>query len=83
MEISVLRGSVARKSEGPSDGFGGRSRGPPAKGSKVTKAHQCLSGEHLQQGDEVVSISEVLVQVRDVPLGLWGEDGRHTLTTGC
>ena len=34
------------------------------------KAHQCLSREHLQQGDEVVSISEVLVQVGDVSLRL-------------
>lgn len=45
---------------------------------KVTKAHQCLSGEHLQQGDEVVSISEVLVQVSDVSLGLRTQEKRHS-----
>lgn len=43
-------------------------------GSEITKAHQCLSGENLQQGDEVVSISEVLVQVGDVSLGLKREE---------
>lgn len=40
-------------------------------GSEIPpKAYQSLSREHLQQGDEVVSISEVLVQVSDVSLGL-------------
>lgn len=37
-------------------------------------AHQRLSREHLQQRDEVVSISEVLVQVSDVSLGLWTQE---------
>ena len=41
-------------------------RGSPAH----SQTHQCLPGEDLQQGDEVVSISEVLVQVCDVPLRL-------------
>lgn len=68
------------KSVGQGDRFG-QDRGVKAEadvliamGLKVTEAHQCLSGEHLQQGDEVVSISEVLVQVGDVSLGLWRED---------
>lgn len=45
-----------------------RSETPP-------KAHQRLPGEHLQQRDEVVSISEVLVQVGDVSLGLQRRGG--------
>lgn len=43
--------------------------------SDVTVSHQCLPGEDLQQGDEVVSISQVLVQVRDVSLGLRRKKG--------
>lgn len=39
-------------------------------------AHQRLSWENLQQRDEVVSISQVLVQVSDVSLGL-GDTGGH------
>ena len=34
------------------------------------RAHQRLSREHLQERDEIVSISEVLVQVSDMSLGL-------------
>lgn len=37
-------------------------------------AHQRLSREHLQQRDEAVSISEVLVQVSDMSLGLWTQE---------
>lgn len=38
--------------------------------SECEDAHQRLSREHLQERDEIVSISEVLVQVSDVSLGL-------------
>lgn len=37
-----------------------------------TSTHQRLSGQNLQQRDQVVSISQVLVQVGDVSLGLQG-----------
>lgn len=63
-----------RKGEVGKEGWIGcsRSRGPSpsSQSAKVIGTHQCLSREHLQQGDEVVSISEVLVQVSDMPLGL-------------
>lgn len=32
--------------------------------------YQAVPREHLQQGDEVVAISEVFIQVADVPLSL-------------
>ena len=56
-----------------------RPRPLPGEGSQVTGqrsgwSYQGLSREHLQQGDEVVSIAEVFVQVRDVPLGLRTEE---------
>lgn len=50
-----------------------------SEGQRSPGAHQCLSGEHLQQGDEVVSISEVLVQVGDVSLGLRTEERGHSV----
>lgn len=50
------RGGARREGEG---GF---------EGSKVT--HQGLSGENLQQGNEVVAIAQVLIQVADVALRL-------------
>lgn len=45
---------------------------------RITKSHQCLSREHLQQGDEVVSIPEVFVQVGDMSLGLRAQGRRHS-----
>lgn len=54
-------------------GQGGHTAEADVMASKVTGAHQCLPREHLQQGDEVVSISEVLVQVGDVSLRLHRE----------
>ena len=53
-----------------------------SEGQRSPRAHQCLSGEHLQQGDEVVSISEVLVQVSDVSLGLRTEEKETLFKTG-
>lgn len=38
--------------------------------SEGDDAHQRLSREHLQERNEIVSISEVLVQVSDMSLGL-------------
>lgn len=55
----------------------GQEGGGGVKGSKVNRAHQCLSREDLQQGDQVVSISEVLVQVGDVSLRLRTQRQRH------
>ena len=51
----------------PRPGEGHRSQ---VTGHRPGGSYQGLSRQDLQQGDEVVSIAEVLVQVRDVPLGL-------------
>lgn len=44
--------------------------------------YQAVAREHLQQGDEIVAISQIFVQVPDVPLGLWEQDraGHHALS---
>ena len=73
-----------RKGEFGNEGWIGcsRSRGPSpsSQSTKVIGTHQCLYREHLQQGDEVVPISEVLVQISDMPLGLMrGEIKRDSL----
>lgn len=52
----------------------GRQGGPGEAGGAAEGAsgrtYQAVPREHLQQGDEVVAIAEVLIQVADVPLGL-------------
>lgn len=74
---SVGQGSRGNKTGLDRTGGYSRSRCPNIWRSKVAKAHQCLSREHLQQGDKVVSISEVLVQVCDVSLGLRTKEKRQ------
>lgn len=59
-------------------GLDGTGRGPGLR-QKTSEAHQRLSGQHLQEGDEVVSISEVLVQVGDVSLRLDTKDRKPSL----
>lgn len=51
---------------------GGSERGSEWPRGGESSTHQRLSGENLQQRDQVVSISQVLVQVGDVSLGLQG-----------
>lgn len=57
----------------------GRQGGPGEAGGATEGAsgrtYQAVPREHLQQGDEVVAIAEVLIQVADMPLGLWDRGG--------
>lgn len=61
-------GATARPAE-RRVGVWGRPRGGKAGGH----TYQAVPREHLQQGDEVVAIAKVFIQVTDVPLGLWGQ----------
>lgn len=61
----------APRREGRQGHPGERQAGPQREGH----TYQAIPGEHLQQGDEVVAITEVFIQVADVSLGLGGQRG--------
>lgn len=49
--------------------------GRPAGSGGTACTYQAVPREHLQEGDEVVAVPEVFIQVADVPLGLEAQEG--------